>query len=111
MSDNPLTLNHASFSGSGLINRLPAVSARRYELDPDAWEVFEPARRKLQDTLLWLQAEGYVDIGSDNVAEAMRKAPAYFERIAWVAAAGVARAAVGTTTLTNLLRTNDKCQT
>jgi len=101
MNENPLTQSHMVLARWS--DRLPAVSARLYELDPDAWEVFEPARKKLHETLTWLHSEGYVDIDHDNVLEAAQKASTYFERIAWSEAADAARAALGIAALKQLV--------
>ena len=97
MRENPLT--HSRVVLGKWLPRLSSVSALLYEKDSSAWSVFEPARRKLEETLAWLHAEGTIDLDNETVGQAAQKAPKYFERIAWSRAAETAKNSLGITEL------------
>lgn len=43
-----------------------------YEAHGDVWEQFEPERKRLVETLSWLDSEGEVDLSATTATEAIR---------------------------------------
>jgi hypothetical protein len=93
MSRNPLLETHLSIVEWR--RRLLSVSARLYEADVEAWSCFEPARRKLDSHLSFLDYESYIDAERDTPQAAMKEHPEVFEQYQWADVASTAASALG----------------
>jgi hypothetical protein len=84
---------------------LVRVSAKLYEVDSDVWSVFEPARKRLGESLAWLEFEGEVELANSKVSDALNVLGQRLPKVAqqWRAVAPVARAALGRAMLRELL--------
>jgi hypothetical protein len=101
MTANPLL--HSNLTLGVWLSRLPRVSARLYEVDVDVWEQFEPARRAVHDSIVWLGSEGFLSIDLDTPQSAIAKEPRSFEKYGWIRAAEIAKHALGQAALAELL--------
>lgn len=52
------------------LSELAGIAARLYESNPDAWQHFEPARKQLVESVVWLDAEGELMLSVTIVTEA-----------------------------------------
>ena len=66
------------------LSTLPRVSAKLYETDITVWERFEPRRKRLQDTLSFLDYEGEIDLAVTRANEVLQRFSSILHGVEWL---------------------------